>query len=196
MLRIIYSSTGKKGIYFVLGEYNELMIPFDLLFITEIFGYIALTLLFISFQVNNRKGILGFLIGGMVFLATHQFLLGAYAGAAANGLSIVRNIVFRHKKDHALLNHRFWPVLFSFILLGSSFILWQGWYSLFPALAVIASTWALWADDTKIIRLLSLIGPLLWLPYGFIIESTPTILIQVVILSSIAVAMFRFDRKG
>jgi hypothetical protein len=167
----------------------------DFYLVTEILGYIALALLFISFQINHRKGILGFLIAGMVFLATHQFLLGAYAGAAANGLSIARNLIFRYKNDYKVLNNIVWPYLFSTILLGTSLLFWQGWYSILPAVAVIASTFALWSTSTRTIRFLSLIGPTLWLPYAIIIESTPTLLIQIVIISSIVIAIFRFDRK-
>lgn len=168
---------------------------FDESLVTQLLGYIAVAILFISFQVNNRKNILGLLVLGMLFLATHQFLLGAFAGAVANGLTIVRNLTFRHKNDSKVLNHYVWPYAFSIILVATSFLFWQGWYSLLPALAVIASTFALWADNTKTIRILSLIGPLLWLPYAFIIDSIPTVLIQVVIISSILIAMFRFDRK-
>jgi len=168
---------------------------FDLELITQVLGYIAVVLLLISFQINYRKGILGVLIIGMVFLATHQFLLGALAGATANGLTVIRNLVFRQKNDIPFLNHFIWPYVFSLLLMSTSFFFWQGWYSVLPALAVTVSTFALWVNDTKTIRVLSLIGPLLWLPYAFIIESTPTILIQIVIISSILIAMYRFDRK-
>lgn len=168
---------------------------FDYSLTTQILGYVAVAILFVSFQVNNREKILGWLVLGMVFLATHQFLLGAFAGAIANGLTITRNITFRHKKDNRILNHYIWPYVFSTVLVASGIYFWQGWHSLLPALAVTASTFALWADDTKTIRILSLIGPFLWLPYAFIIESIPTVLIQVVIISSILIAMFRFDRK-
>lgn len=168
---------------------------FDLSLVTQLFGYIAVAILFISFQVNNRKNILGLLVLGMVFLGTHQFLLGAFAGAIANSLTIIRNITFRHKNDSQILKHFIWPYVFSAILVSTSLLFWQGWHSLLPALAVTASTFALWADDTKTIRILSLIGPILWLPYAFMIESIPTVLIQIVIISSIVIAMLRFDRK-
>lgn len=173
----------------------KVMEYFDYSLTTQILGYIAVAILFVSFQVNNREKILGWLVLGMVFLATHQFFLGAFAGAIANGLTIIRNITFRHKKDNQILNHYIWPYVFSTILVATGIYFWQGWHSLLPALAVTASTFALWADDTKTIRILSLIGPFLWLPYAFIIDSIPTVLIQVVIISSILIAMFRFDRK-
>lgn len=167
---------------------------FNLGLLTPILGYAAVAVLFISFQVNDRKQILGLLIIGMVFLAAHQFLLGAIAGAIANGLTIIRNLAFRHKNDSPILQHFMLPYLFSAVLVASGLFFWQGWYSLLPALAVTASTFALFADSPKTIRGLSLIGPFLWLPYGLVIDSTPTILIQVVIISSIVIAMLRFDR--
>jgi hypothetical protein len=169
---------------------------FDSSLITQVLGYVAVMLLFISFQIDDRRSILGFLTAGMIFLATHQFLLGALAGAIANGLTILRNLVFRHKNDTPVLKHFIWPYLFSFILVMTGLLFWQGWYSILPALAVTASTFALWANSTKTIRMLSLIGPLLWLPYAFIIDSLPTILIQVVIITSIVIAVWRFDRKS
>lgn len=168
---------------------------FDLDVTTQVLGYIAVVLLFISFQIDNRKSILGLLIAAMFILAAHQFLLGALVGAVANSLTIIRNLTFRYKNEKQFLQHFSWPYIFSLILLLTSLLLWQGWFSILPALAVIASTFALWMNDTKTIRVLSLIGPLLWLPYAFIIDSLPTILIQVVIISSILIAMFRFDRK-
>ena len=180
------------------NNWRDIIYPveyFDYSLTTQILGYIAVAILFISFQVNNRKNILGLLVLGMIFLASHQFLLGAFAGAIANGLTILRNLTFRHKKDNQVLNHYIWPYIFSTVLVATGIYFWQGWHSLLPALAVTASTFALWADDTRTIRILSLIGPFLWLPYAFVIESIPTILIQVVIISSILIAMFRFDRK-
>ena len=179
----------------MVWRYNVEMDYFDLDFTTQILGYIAVVLLFISFQIDNRKSILGYLISAMVFLAVHQFLLGAFVGAAANGLTIIRNLTFRYQNDKVFLQHYSLPYIFSLILLSVSLLLWQGWYSILPALAVIASTFALWVNDTKTIRALSLIGPILWLPYAFIIDSLPTILIQITIISSVLIAMFRFDRK-
>jgi len=87
--------------------------------LTQVFGYIAVVLLFVSFQIDNRKSILGFLIVGMVFLATHQFLLGAFAGAFANGLTIFRNVIFRQKNDSPILQHFAWPYVFSLVLIVS-----------------------------------------------------------------------------
>jgi len=167
---------------------------FDVALVTQGFGYVAVALLFVSFQINDRKSILGVLILGMLFLATHQFLLGAFAGAIANGLTVIRNLAFRQKNDVALLKHDLLPYIFSAALMATGLYFWQGWHSILPALAVTASTFALWSNDTKAIRVLSLIGPVLWLPYAVIIQSTPTILIQLVIISSILIAIFRFDR--
>ena len=158
-------------------------------------GYIAVLLIALSFQINNRKHILSVLIFGMIFLSFHQFLLGALVGALSNGLTIIRNLVFRNKQSSAWLRHKSWPYLFAFLLAGISFLFWEDWYSLLPALAVVCSTFALWADDTRKIRILSLLGPILWIPYALVIQSTPTLLIQIVIISSILVAMIRFDRK-
>jgi len=161
----------------------------------NVLGYIAVVLLFVSFQMNDRKGILGYMTAAMFFLATHQFLLGALAGAVANSLVIVRNLFFRYKNDQPLLQHIIWPYLFCAVMVAATLLFWQGWHSLLPAGAIIAATYALWADDPKTIRRWSLVSPIFWLPYAIIIDSVPTILIQVVFTSSILIAMWRFDRK-
>lgn len=154
-----------------------------------------MVLIFISYQINSRRGILAFLTVAMIFLATHQFLLGALAGAAANSLTITRNIFFQYKNEQPLMHNIIWPYLFSAIMVGSSLLFWQGWYSLLPAIAVIISTFALWEDNPRNIRRWSLLAPLFWLPYAIVIDSLPTIIIQLVFTSSVLIAMFRFDRK-
>ena len=171
------------------------MFDSDASLLAQLLGYAAVATIFISYQFNDRIKILTSLIIGMVLLASHQVLLGALAGAFANGATIVRNLVFRHKTTYAVLSHYRWPYVFSAILVAASLYFWQGWHSLLPALAVIASTFALWADDPRRIRVLSYVGPLLWAPYAIIIDSIPTLLVQIVIVSSLIIAQLRFDRQ-
>ncbi len=171
------------------------MFDSDIPLLTQLLGYAAVATIFISYQFNDRIKILTSLIIGMVLLASHQILLGALAGAFANGTTIVRNLVFRHKATYPALSHYLWPYVFSAILVVASLYFWQGWYSLLPAIAVTASTFALWADDPKQIRILSYVGPLLWAPYAIMIDSMPTLLVQVVIIASLIIAQLRFDRN-
>jgi hypothetical protein len=163
--------------------------------VTQALGGVAVLLIFLSYQFNGRKGILALISAGMIFLAIHQLLLGAYAGVAANSLTLVRNLVFYFKNDDVRLQHPLWPYGFTAAIVPSVLVFWQGWHSILPALAVVSLTFAFWANDTRTIRLLSIVGSLFWLPYAIVINSIPTMAIQVVIISSIVLAMMRFDRK-
>lgn len=158
-------------------------------------GIVAVILMFISFQINDRKKILAFLILGVVALTIHQLMLGALLGALANVITIPRNLIFYFKDTAGWLRHPAWPYLFAFILVIFSLTLWQGWYSALPALAVICSTIALWKDNTTHIRFISVLGIMFWIPYAVIIDSLPTLMVQLVVLSSLFVAIWRFDWK-
>ncbi len=172
------------------------MFESDVSLTTQLLGYAAVAMIFISYQFNDRNKILTSLIIGMVLLASHQLLLGALAGAFANGLTIGRNILFRFKHSYPLLGHILWPFIFSTLLVLASVVFWQGWFSILPALAVTASTFALWANDPRQIRILSFLGPLLWIPYAVIIDSLPTLVVQIMIITSLLIARFRYDRKA
>lgn len=171
------------------------MIFASITLIVQILGYIATALLFLSFQINDRRKVLAAQITGMMFLVVHQFFLCAYGGALANSIALVRNLVFRNKQKADWSKHFVWPYFFSLLLAGTAMFFWEGWFSTLPALAVVCSTVALWSDSEKVIRLLSLLGPVFWIPYGIIINSAPTVAMQIAIITSILIAMLRFDRR-
>lgn len=159
----------------------------------QIIGLIAVVLLAIPYQINNRSTILFYLVLGAAMLSMHQMMLGAYVGAIGNGAMAVRNLVFWNKHRYAWAAYRLWPYAFSAVLVSIMFVFRDSWYSIFPMCAVTLSTIALWADSTRTIRFLSILSPLCWIPYALAIGSIPTLLVQLVVIASILLAMWRFD---
>ena len=61
----------------------------------QILGGIALLILILSFQKNEKQTLLKYQIGSSVFFAAQYLCLQAYSGCLINIACIIRNILFR-----------------------------------------------------------------------------------------------------
>lgn len=159
-------------------------------------GIIAALFLMYCFQTKTRGHILLYLSIGIAFQIVHLLQLGAITGAALNVLTLVRNGIFHRRHTSAWAAYDWWPYAFSFLFIVIAYFTWQGYESIFPLIGVVMATFAFWLTEPKHIRFFGLFAAVAWLPYGFIIDSYPTILLQLFIIGSILIAMWRLDRPS
>lgn len=108
-----------------------------------------------------------------------------------NVVSMARNYVFikyRSKFNQPVL-------LFIFILIFTlaAVYTWQGIISLLPLGGVVISSIAYWQKKTNYIRALSLLASPMWLLYNFLSGSYPGMIIEVFVIASLCVAIWRYD---
>lgn len=162
-------------------------------------GIIGLLFAVISFQKNSSKGILLFQILASTAFILHFLLIGAYTGSALNFIGVVRNLLFyyigsrRRNKSENHANKKLWLYLFIVIYIIAGSLTYKNFYSIFPIVGTIFSTVSLWIKNPKYIRLVMLPSSPCWMIYNFVNMSIAGVMTELFVMSSLIVAMLRFD---
>lgn len=164
-------------------------------YIAQGVGFCGMLLAFWSFQQNKREKITFLQMIASCVWTLHFGLLGAFSGMAMNAIGIARGYVFS-KKGTPWASHAFWPYLFSALSVACCLATWESWFSLLPTVAMVVSSFGLWADNPRTVRLLNLPGSWMWLAYNLLSVSWAGIITECFNTASIVIAMLRFDRKN
>lgn len=161
--------------------------------LVQLIGFVALALSLSVYQVNKRGAMLSLDLGAATLWALHFALLGAWTGAAMNTIGATRNLVYKSSTRH-------WAFPATFVGLfgvGTGFAWWlgDGPLSLLPLTGMIAGTLAFWQQRPTWVRVASLVSAPMWLTYNAIRGSVPGILIEVVLIISPLIGLYRFDLK-
>ena len=161
--------------------------------IIQVIGYMALFCAILSFQKNKRSKILLYQIIEHILFILHFSLLHAWTAVAMNVIGALRSIIFYQKDTKVWTQHIVWMYVFigAFILAG--LITWTNYASLFPLIAMVIDTFALWKRSTKSIRFLMLIPRPLWFLYNFLVGSYAGMTTEVIVFASILLGILRFD---
>ncbi|MDA8596904.1 YgjV family protein [Candidatus Pacebacteria bacterium] len=156
-------------------------------------GYLAFAVMALSFQLNVRQHILYLQVVAMILLGVHLYFIGAMTGAGMMIVMITRNLVFAQKERFAWAANEkiFYGFLLAIVVMGTYF--WTGLESLSAMTGSILATVAFWLSEPRKIRIVALLSALGWAPYGLYTESFPLLLLQIFIVSSILIAMYRYD---
>ena len=161
--------------------------------IAQFVGCIALAFGVSAFQMRTRVSVLAVMATANAFWALHFLLLGAYTGAALNLVSIARNAMFMRWKDRypgPLL-----PAVVIAVLAGAAIATWRGPLSGVALTAAVCATIAFWQRHPRNTRRWSLLSSPLWLTHNALQGSYPGIIIEVLVLGSILIGMWRHDRQ-
>ncbi len=161
-------------------------------YIAQGIGVIALIIAITSFQQNSQKRIVTLQMISSVFFCVHFCMLGATLGGILNGIGIFRAAVFRNR-DHAWASNKIWFVLFCLLFTAAGLFFWEGPLSLLPILSMILTTVAFWIKNARAVRFVTLPASPLWMVYNWVNGSFPGVLTEVCVLTSILVAVFRYD---
>lgn len=166
--------------------------------ITQAIGFGGAALNFFSFQQNKRSRIIGFQIGAALLFITHYIFLGltsgadAFTGAALNFIGLSRSVVFiNNNKKWA--KSPVWLVFFIIVSIVAGVLTWESWYSFLPPMAMILTTISYWMKDETKIRLITFPSSPCWLIYNVITGSVAGIVTECVVMSSLIIAIIRYD---
>lgn len=161
--------------------------------IIGIFGMIATVG---SFQMKTQKSITVMQLCAGFLWTTHMMMLGAWAGAVMNGISIFRAAVFMFRKSHAWARHYGWRIFFILLCAGgAAFSAFQGdeWWALLPLCGMILTTFALSCDHPFFVRLFMLCNDPFWLIYNINSGSISGTLTESLNIISAISGMLRLD---
>ena len=157
--------------------------------IGQIMGIIALVILIVSFQINNKKRLLTLQIFSSLFFALQYLFLGAISGCLMNLMTSIRNIVFRKFKNVICL------IIIIAIMITMSIFSYNGLISLLPGIAVIIYSIALWQDNLTITRITEVISCLLFIIYNIKFYAISGIISTIIEMVFAMIAIYRFDLR-
>ena len=157
-------------------------------------GLIALGFSILAYQAKTREEILGRQMVGSFVYMLHFALLLAWTGVAMNAIVAARNWVFMKNDSEKWAKHIFWMHAFMFASLCALYFTWEGYISLLPGIAMLLGVYARWKGEPSSIRIYSLIGTLMWIPYTVAVSSYSGTLANVVISGAILYGILKHDR--
>ena len=164
--------------------------------IPQIVGFAAVAMFLLSYQQKKRARIIVINVTARVLYILQYLLLGAFEGAVLDVLGVIVSIVVGKKNTPFIKKHlRLFFILSNLLIIAGGLLLYQDVYSLLPIVGVLLQTGALWADDERRIRRLSLLSTPFWFLYNFISHAYGSSVGDVLTAASILIAMFKYREK-
>ena len=158
-------------------------------------GWLALICSAISFQQKKRFGILIWQATATLVSSIYLFLLGAYEGACLDLLGFVAKLTFSKGGTVLGISLAVWRIVFLAAMLVAGILTWADAFSLLAILASCLSLLALSMKNPTHIRGISLLVGPCWIVYNWVYHAYPSILMECIALTSIVIAIIRYDIK-
>ena len=163
-------------------------------YIAQGFGVLGLLVMIISLFQKSKDKMLKFVVFNGIFFGIQYLLLHAYSGMFSNFFGIGRTYVSKEKEKNSKLDK--WYVLMFFIVgyIIIGFITFDGQYaSLLPIVAELIYVVTLWQKSVKKIRVGTLMMVILWLIYDIIVKAYPSLITDLIVMTSTIVAIITND---
>lgn len=161
-----------------------------------ILGLLAVALFLLCYQFKKRIHIVLCNIASRVFYILQYIFLFAFEGAAMDIAAILSSVFAARKNKGFVAKHK--KLIFiclKIIIVVVGLLLYKNIFSLFSIIGVLFETVALWLDNEKHIRILSLLGAPFWLIYNVVCGAFGSAIGNALSIISIITAMFRHDIK-
>ena len=162
--------------------------------IGQILSIAAVVLGFISFQMRSAKGLLAFQIATALAFSAHYFLIGAPTACALNFISVIKLVCYYIRNKRQSTNPII-PIFFSLLILITSILTWDGWYSSFIMVGLFINAIGFALSNVQTIRKLNLIKSPLCLIYNICVFSTGGIIFEAASIVSSIIGLAR-DRQN
>lgn len=163
--------------------------------IAQIFGSIALIVLIISFQKNEKKKLLKYQIFSSLLYAIQYAFLGpeAYVGCLMNLTCMFRNFIFnKYQEKRPPL---YWLIIVIILMITFSLLTFKGLISLLPMLAVVLYSIVVWNGNLKKVRIVEIISCLLYIIYNIRVQAYAGLVATIIEMLGAMVALYKFNIK-
>lgn len=154
--------------------------------IAQVLGFIPVILGFFVFYVTDRKKTLAVKAVCDGLFVVHFFMLGQWTGGMVSVVNALRGVAFSWKGRYRWSSNFFLPILFCLLTIGGSLLGWTGVKSLLPMFGSCIAVIGYWFSEPSMLRKFNFVGISLWLIYGILTLSVPTIINNTIYLISIA----------
>jgi len=155
----------------------------------QLVGILALSFIILSYQQNDRRLILFYLMIAQLIWSVHFGLIGAWTAAVTNIIAAGRS--YSYTKDWT--KHSLTPLLFIALFVLTAPLTWTGPASLLPILAQSVATFSYWMREPRRIRYLTLIPRPLWTTYHLLVGSYAGIIAELFMSTALITSILRFD---
>lgn len=153
--------------------------------IAQILGFIPMIMGFFVFYFNDRRKALAVKALCDTMFVGHFFMLNQWSGGFVCIVNALRGVFFSQRGRYKWSSTLLLPVVFCLLTIGGSLLGWAGVKSLLPMAGSCIAVIGYWCNEPKYLRRLNFVGISLWLIYGIITLSVPTIIGNCVYLTSI-----------
>jgi hypothetical protein len=163
-------------------------------FFIQGFGFLGTLLVAIGMQQRQYDRIVACKIANELIAGTQYLLMGGYTGMAVNYAACLSNAVYwwRIRKGKSTLPFQ---ILFGIMFVVIGLLSWHSWISIFVVFAKLISSVALGINNPKVIRILNLISTPCWLMYNIFMFNIAGMCSDLLMLSSLIIAVIRLDLK-
>ena len=160
----------------------------------QILGLAAVATFLLSYQQKKRKQILVCNVVARILYIVQYILLSAFEGAVLDIVGTV-SLLLAGKKENAFIKKHQTAIFIgiNLIIIGAGLALYEDIYSLFAIAGVLLQTGALWLNNEKVIRIVSLIGAPCWFIYNFANMAYGSAIGDLLTAVSIIIAIYRHD---
>lgn len=158
-------------------------------------GFCGTILFFLSYQCKHNKALFRVQFVSYFCYTVHLLLLGAVTGGISYILNTLRSFCLGSK--YAFLKGK--SMCYTLCLLQVIVLLftWQGWWSMLPVAANIASTIGGYTFNGRTIRLVGMVvNSPLWIVYNILVGSWAGILDEIITEASMIISIFRYGWKN
>lgn len=166
--------------------------------VNQIFAFIGLIFVIISFQQKSTKKLLflrnfatGFVFIGLCFLGNISAIIFCGAGVIRNLVSLY----FAYKPDTKKTIKYIASILIVLLLITLNIIYWNNLYNLYSIMLGTLAVITFMQEKSSTIRKLSVVNEILSITYYTLLISPTNIIIEVVGLISAIVGIIRLDIK-
>lgn len=138
--------------------------------LAQIFGAVGIAIFVIMYHSKNVNNVLKKKFVIDIAWAMHYFLIGGYTGCATNVICCARELVFMNN-DKKIFKSRGWLILFLLINWISAGLMWQGAYSILPAIVSTLGTYSFWQKNITVARIIALGSNVLMFVYDIFVMS-------------------------
>lgn len=167
--------------------------------VNQIFAFIGLIFVIISFQQKSTKKLLflrnfatGFVFIGLCFLGNISAIIFCGAGVIRNLVSLY----FAYKPDTKKTIKYIASILIVLLLITLNIIYWNNLYNLYSIMLGTLAVITFMQEKSSTIRKLSVVNEILSITYYTLLMSPTNIIIEVVGLISAIVGIIRLDIKN
>ena len=161
--------------------------------IAQICGVIAIILTMMSVHQEEKKRVLITQFLANIAYLIQYLCLFAWSGAAMTFLAIIRCFIFYYYDKNNKPKSVPVLIIICLLMIFCGIFTYDGLISILPVIVAISYSYAMWQNNMKIFRIVSIISPVLWIIYDIYVSAFTVIVASIFEFISAFFAVLRFD---